>query len=271
MDSFKAELKDSEFQKFSKLIYEHCGINLTPSKKDLLKTRLQKRLFKLGIKNYSDYYNYVIGDSTKAEFTELINAVSTNKTEFFREIRHFEFLQELLKNNLSKQNEIYIWSAACSTGEEPYSIAMIVSEYFSDKIDRDVKILATDIDTNVLSRAQLGEYTNDQLANVAPKFLNKYFTTPNGNGKRAIVSNLKKMIHFKYLNLINAFPFAKQFDIIFCRNVMIYFDTQTQQSIVERMRARLKNEGYLCIGHSESLNRLNVDLKYIAPAIYQRL
>ncbi|HON56128.1 MAG TPA: protein-glutamate O-methyltransferase CheR [bacterium] len=272
MNVFMPELSDEDFEKFSKLIYEQCGIYLQPLKKALLKSRLLKRLKVLNLNSFSEYYNYLMKDKSQKEFTELINVISTNKTEFFREPKHFEFLKQVLAGQYSKQHKISIWSAASSTGEEPYSIAMTISNFFNDIITKEILILATDIDTNVLKKAQQGEYDNASLENLDENYVKKYFVESSDKNKKIVCDKIKNMIKFKQLNLVKPFPFITQFDIIFCRNVMIYFDAPTQAKVVTQLYNHLKPNGYLLIGHSESLMRVKIqNLKYLAPATYQKI
>ncbi len=263
------ELSNTDFEIFRKTIYDLCGICITEQKKELLKNRLIKRLTKLNLESFTDYRKYISDKKNSHEIEFLINAVSTNKTEFYREIKHFEFMQNVLTANYkNNNNELYIWCAASSTGEEPYSIAMTIFESLPNASLRKIKILATDIDTDVLNKATNGIYSKEQVAGVPITHLKKYFTNSNGNFE--VKKNVKDLINFRQLNLIKDFPFNKEFDFIFCRNVMIYFDMQTQEKIVNKFYNLVKPSGYLFVGHTESLSRLKIKFEYICPSVYQK-
>ncbi|MBP7653612.1 protein-glutamate O-methyltransferase CheR [Candidatus Dependentiae bacterium] len=264
--NFSIELNDSDFTYFRNLVYDICGICISADKKEMLKCRINKRLKDLNLESYKEYKNYIKNNSE--EITNFINAVSTNKTDFFREKNHFDFLSEHIKKNINKMKDLYIWSAACSTGEEPYSIAMTLNEELYDNPNVNSLILATDIDTNVLAKAYKGSYKHDQIQGIPRHLLLKYFEKSGDSYN--IKKNLREVLRFKHLNLIEPFPFNKKFDFIFCRNVMIYFDSKTQQELVNKFYNMIKPGGYLFIGHSESLTRLNIKFKYIKPAVYQK-
>ncbi|HPN29325.1 MAG TPA: CheR family methyltransferase [bacterium] len=261
------ELSDSDFLYFRSFVYNYSGICISEEKKEMLKSRIQKRLKELNLKSYVEYKKII--NTHKDEITNFINAVSTNKTDFFREIKHFDFMEQSLKNKIDNMNECYIWSSACSSGEEPYSIAMILNEIRQTKKSIETKILATDIDTNVLLKAHKGVYSREQIQDIPKHFLLKNFSKE--DDFYIIKDELKNIIRFKHLNLIEPFPFNKKFDFIFCRNAMIYFDTKTQQALVDKFYEMIKPGGYLFIGHSESLTRLKIKFKYVQPAIYQKI
>jgi len=267
------ELTDSEFKKFSDLVYSKTGINLHYGKKQLLQSRANKVLRKRGIHSYKDYYQIIIDDSTNQELHEFINLISTNVTHFFREEKHFQFMKNVWAPDVIKERKsaVEIWSSACSSGEEPYSIAIMLSELF-EKNPLRMSVLASDISTKVLSIAQRGIYTSDRVENIDQKLIKKYFQEGNGSAKGyvKVKNEIRQMVQFKRINLIEAFPDVKQFDIIFCRNVMIYFDLPTKQMIVNKLAEHIKPGGYLFIGHSESLNGLKSTLKYVMPATYRK-
>jgi chemotaxis protein methyltransferase CheR len=273
-------LSNDEFEMFRVLIYDTCGINLTLSKKELVKARLTKRLTKTGIDTFTDYYNYVTKvDKSGKELVQLLDHISTNKTDFFREKKHFDFLNTTLLPALisskeqSRNRKLRIWCAASSSGEEPYTLAMTVFNHIKPNNGWDVKILATDISTRILQKAIDGTYKMDLLNDVPPGTTSAHFSkvlVDNTNCYRA-KPHLKDIITFRRFNLMTeSFPFKHPFDFIFCRNVMIYFDQETQHTLVKKFYGCLPKNGYLFIGHSETLSKTDNDFKYIQPAIYQR-
>ncbi len=275
------QLSNELFKKFSKLVYDTAGIYLHEGKKSLLQARLNKRLRATGIKTYEEYYKYLTNPSNFSEFIHFLDAVSTNLTYFFREYQHFEFLENVaLPEITSKKLEIgdrriRMWSAGCSTGEEPYSIAMCVLTFFEKHTPRerwDFKILATDISTKVLQTAIRGVYSEDRVQKVPPAMKHKFFSKVVQNGEKVyeVSPELKKVVVFRRLNLKDKYPFKGPFEVIFCRNVMIYFDKPTQGELIRRMSSYLAPGGYFFVGHSESLAGLDHGLKYVMPAIYQK-
>jgi chemotaxis protein methyltransferase CheR len=268
------QMDDSEFEDFRKLIHESIGISLSLQKKQLLMTRLYRRMYQLGINSYGEYWAHVLNDETGSEMVLLLNAVSTNKTDFFRESDHFTFLKNEVYPQLQKQQTIRIWSCACSSGEEAYTIAMTLLDAFGGVLGgRDAKILATDISTRMLDQAELGRYPVNQLPLIPEVMRNRYCQIlPETNGEMFQVSSqLKALIRFRRLNLIQEYPLRTQFDFIMCRNVMIYFDRDDQEKLIERLSGYIKPGGYLFVGHSESLIGLQNSLKYVQSSIYQRI
>ena len=271
---FGFTINDTEFERFRQLIYNESGIKLRDNKKDLLRQRLNKRIRSLHLTSFSEYYDLVRDDRSRKELTEMIDAVSTNVTSFFREVKHFEFLSErAIPDTIARKKngpgEIRIWSAACSSGEEPYSILFTLLEMTSIPKSWDIKLLATDISTKVLQRAMKGNYPESKLNGLAEAVLRKYFDK--GEGEYIIKPRIREIVKFKWFNLISPkFPFKHKFDIIFCRNVMIYFDKPTREELVEKFTDALAEGGYLCIGHSESLANTKHRLKYIQPTIYRK-
>jgi chemotaxis protein methyltransferase CheR len=268
------QMDDSEFEDFRKLIHESIGISLSLQKKQLLMTRLYRRMHQLGINSYGEYWAHVLNDETGSEMVLLLNAVSTNKTDFFRENDHFTFLKNEVYPQLQKQQTIRIWSCACSSGEEAYTIAMTLLDAFDGVLGgRDAKILATDISTRMLDKAEQGQYSVNQLPLIPEVLRNRYCQIlPETNGEMFQVSNkLKALIRFRRLNLIQEYPLRTQFDFIMCRNVMIYFDRDNQEKLIERLSGYIKPGGYLFVGHSESLIGLQNSLKYVQSSIYQRI
>ncbi len=273
-------LSNDEFEKFRDLIYNTCGISLTLSKKELVKARLTKRLTKTGIDSFSDYYNYVTkGDKSGSELVHLIDHISTNKTDFFREKKHFDFLNTSLLPSLISSKErsgnkkLRVWCAASSSGEEPYTLAMTIFNHIKPNNGWDVKILATDISTRILQKAINGTYKTELLNDVPSGTTSAHFS-------KVLVDNvecyqakdhLKNILTFRRFNLMTEkFPFKNPFDFIFCRNVMIYFDPETQHRLVAKFYECLPDDGYLFIGHSETLSKSDNKFKYVQPAVYQR-
>ncbi len=274
------ELSDRLYYKFSHLVYEQAGIALGDAKRELVRSRLLKRLRHLGLFTFESYYKLLEEQGPDGEeLTHMLDAISTNKTDFFRENQHFEFLMSTVmppmvdkaKRNGSKK--IRIWSAACSTGEEPYTLAMLMHDMIAGEPGWDIKILATDISTAVLQKAREGRYEEERVAPVASKMRLNSFTkesTPKGN-IFVIKPHLKKYVVFRRLNLMNkSFPFKGKFDVVFCRNVMIYFDRPTQEELVNRIFRYIREGGYFFIGHSESLNSIQTDFRFVKPTIYLR-
>jgi chemotaxis protein methyltransferase CheR len=273
-------LSNEEFELFRRLIYDSCGINLTLSKKELVKARLTKRLTKAGIDSFKDYYKYVTKtDKTGKELIHLIDSISTNKTDFFREKKHFDFLSTSLLPSLisskakARIKKLRIWCAAASSGEEPYSLAMTVFNPLKPNNGWDVKILATDISTRILQKAINGIYRKELLNDIPPGTISAHFSSvlyENTNCYK-VKDHLRDIITFRRFNLMTPeFPFKNPFDFIFCRNVMIYFDPETQQRLVAKFYDCLPKDGYLFIGHSETLSKNNNGFKYIQPAVYQK-
>ena len=270
-------ISETEFTSLSHLIYEKFGINLTEQKRLLLVGRLQKVIKLKGFRTFQEYYDHLIRDQSGKALEELAIKVSTNHTFFYRESDHFELfentvLPELVENHKARNNyDIRIWSAGCSSGEEPYTLAMLMLRYFGVEYSKwSAGILATDISTKMLEHAMIGEYSKDRL-DLLPKNLRDKFFIKLSDDRYSVCDQLKKEVVFRKLNLMNEkFPFRKQFDLIFCRNVMIYFDERTREELVKRLYENLVTDGYLFIGHSESL-RVEKDMfKFICPAVYRK-
>ncbi len=259
------------FNKFRELIYDTSGIHLGEQKKALVVGRLSKRIRELGIEDLKHYYDYVVNDKSGQEIVKLIDFISTNVTHFFRENDHFDFLKEkLLEWKEAGQTKFRIWSSACSTGEEPYSIAIVTMEVFQNSFV-DLKILATDISTRVLEQCKKGEYFEHKVDNIPNHLLQKYFEKRKVNNEWVYVASerIKKLITFSRLNLIETpYPMKGPFDIIFCRNVMIYFDEKVRNKLVSEIYRLLKPKGYLMVGHSESITSTQTGFRIVRPSIY---
>ncbi|MBW2108107.1 MAG: protein-glutamate O-methyltransferase CheR [Deltaproteobacteria bacterium] len=271
-----AELSDRDFRRFSALVYGKCGIELHAGKKALVRARLSKRLRERGFESFRAYYQFVTKDDSGDELVRMLDAISTNLTSFFREERHFDFLKKTVFPSWMAGNGRYqrirVWSAGCSSGEEPYSLAICMKEYFGDFLPNDTKILATDISTQVLARARSGIYAGERLDKIPAAMLRKYFQKGYGNqeGNFRVKQPVRDMISFQRLNLMEPFCFQDPFAFIFCRNVMIYFNKQTQEELVNKFYDCLADGGYLIIGHSESLTGIANGFRYVQPTIYQK-
>lgn len=269
------ELKNSDFEKISRLVYEQCGIYLHEGKKELVKARLSKRLRAGSYKSFSEYYRYVTTEEGTNELVSMIDSISTNLTSFFREESHFARLGYILLRAIEKsgqrgsKNNFKIWSAGCSTGEEAYTLAMTVKETIGQH-SFDVSILATDISTKVLKIAEAGVYGQEKIKNISPDILKKYFQVGTGQstGYVRIKNDIKKMITYQRFNLMDRFHAQNNYDVIFCRNVMIYFDKKTQNAVVNKFYDSLRNGGYFFVGHSESLTGLKHQFNYVEPSVY---
>lgn len=264
-------ISDKDFKKFSELVYDKTGINLSEAKKQLLQSRVNKILRKKNIATYSEYYDLVSKD--QEELIHFIDAISTNVTSFFREEKHFQFMADVwAREFLQDPKDVSIWSAACSSGEEPYSIAIQLFELFN-KSKTELSILASDISTRIIAQAQKAVYSIDKLKNTDLEIVKRYFLKGKNKaeGYVRVKDDIKRIVQFNRINLIENYNMKKEFDIIFCRNVMIYFDNPTRQKIVNRLYHNLKNNGYLFIGHSESLNGIQHSFRFVSPAIYRKV
>lgn len=272
---------DREFALFRDLVRAHTGISLSPQKRYLLQARLGKRLRALGLATYADYHRRLVEEGdTRGELTRFINAITTNKTDFFREAHHFEYLRDVVvprfkaRRAAGGDGRLRIWSAGCSSGEEPYTIAMTVREALGAGAGWDVKILASDIDTDILTRAAGGVYPLVQADPIPKRLLARYFLH-GAAGQAGLVRvgpELQAMIRFRRINFLDEpWPIRTSFDVIFCRNVLIYFDRPTQQRILERLVGFLKADGLLFLGHSESVHGLVMGLAHLGHTIYQRM
>ncbi|MBF0449159.1 MAG: protein-glutamate O-methyltransferase [Candidatus Magnetomorum sp.] len=269
------DLSDDDFKSFKTLIYNKCGICLHEGKKELVRARLNKRLRQTGIKSFNDYYQFLTNDDNGDELVVMLDAISTNKTSFFREIKHFDFLnKEVFPRYASAEygRRLRFWSAACSSGEEPYTLAISLLEFLGKNANFDIKILATDISTKVLSEAQRGVYQTDRVEDIPKPLIRTYFQQGHGrqHGFYKVKPILRNIVSFKRFNLMDKFPFSGVFQFVFCRNVMIYFDKKTQEKLVNKFYQCIVPGGYLMIGHSESLTGVNHPFKYIQPSVYQK-
>jgi len=271
-------LSDEDFRAISDMVYDHCGIHLHDGKKELVRARLAKLLRQRGCAEFPQYMRHVLEDTSGREFSLLIDAVSTNLTSFFREEGHFEFLAGRFlpalveKKRRAGSLRVRGWSAGCSSGEEPYSIAITLIESLPGRERFDVKVLATDISTSILDKARLGVYDAERTAPVPPALKSRYLVGHKVNGRRVfdVGPALRRVVVFKYLNLMQDWPIRGPLDFIFCRNVMIYFDKPSQQRLIRRFYDLLDSGGVLFTGHSESLTGIEHAFRYIQPTIYAK-
>ena len=271
------KLTEPQFKKISHLVKDLCGINLHDGKKELVKARLNRHLRRLGMNNFGDYIDFIQSDPSGTELTTMLDALSTNLTSFFREPEHFRYLAkhtlgEIAANSRTQGRRLRIWSAGCASGEEAYSIAITVSEAIADLAMWDAAVLATDLSTQMLTKAKRSIYDHDRLKGIPPHLRMKYFDCIQAKPKKlyTVKPSLRRLVHFSHLNLLNRWPMRGPFDVIFCRNVMIYFDKATQKHLIERFCDLLSPGGVLFIGHSESLVGSQHRFRYVQPTIYRK-
>lgn len=266
-----AELTEKQFKKVSHIIYSLCGICLKEGKEALVRARLMKRLRALGMENFDVYLKFIESDKGIQELSFMVDAITTNKTSFFREPAHFNYLRDKILPGLNSRR-LRFWTAACSSGEEPFSLAILLKENIPDIDFKDVKILATDISTRMLERAHRAVYDEETLQEIPPQLLQKYFTRVQNESYRTyqVRNNIREMVRVARLNLMDTWPMKGLFNVIFCRNVMIYFDRSTQQKLINRFWNFLEQGGYLFVGHSEGLSAISHKFHYVRPAIYRK-
>lgn len=272
-----ADLTRRQFVQISALVKSACGLNLHARKRELVKARLHKRLRQLHLDSFKEYLDYLRSDTSADELVAMLDALVTNVTSFFREVEQFDHLvRVVLPRKIAGAGEsgrrLRIWSAGCSTGEEAYSIAIVVAETIPHIGRWDAAILATDLSTGVLRQAREGVYTAERLRPIPLYLRGKYFTRTQARPKELyrVRENIRPLVHFRRLNLICPWPMRGTFDVIFCRNVMIYFDKPTQDRLIERFREALAPGGTVFVGHSESLANPDCGFRYVKPAIYEK-
>lgn len=267
-------ITDKEFRQLTQYIKDNYGIYLKEEKKTLVMGRLHNVLLENNCRNFSEYFKLLQSDKTAKVVITLINKITTNHTFFMREADHFDYFKDSVLPYLSrtvKDKDLRIWSAGCSSGEEPYTLAMILNEYFEkEKVLWDTKVLATDISDRVLEKAKRGQYPNEQIAPLPLNWRTNYFRKINTENNVLIDKIRNEVIYRKFNLMDNIFPFKKRFHVIFCRNVMIYFDNSTKTKLVNKFYDILESGGFLFIGHSESLNRESTKFKYIQPSVYRK-
>jgi chemotaxis protein methyltransferase CheR len=275
---YSKELSDAEFHKLSNFIYNNYGIKMPISKKGMLQARLQNRLRENGMTSFKDYSEFVFnGKEGEAEIVHMIDVVSTNKTDFYRESAHFDFmhshiLPEFLEN--SPGEVMKVWSSACSSGEEVYTIGMVMNEFLGGKKHFDYHVLGTDISTRILSKAANAVYHEDRIANLPLDQKRKYFLRSKNreNLSVRVIPEIRQKTSYQRLNLMDEayIQIPKNHDLVFCRNVLIYFDRPTQEKVITKLCNHLKPGGYFFLGHSESITGIDVPLKQIKPTIFRK-
>ena len=268
------EINDKEFKKISTIVYDRFGINLTDKKKALVRGRLNKLILSLNFTSFSEYYDYVSEDSSGQRLLDMVDKISTNHSYFFRESDHFTYLTDVVLPKLKaiadnrSDKKIRIWCAGCANGQEAYTLAMVVRESFTESLNQyKPAILATDISMSALETSVNGYYTEEGISGIPSHFQKKYFAMSK-DGSGTAKKDLKDMILFKRLNFMNqTFPFKNKFDIIFCRNVMIYFDNATKETLVNKFHRYMMDQSWLFIGHSETLGRTNTNFNTLNPQL----
>ncbi len=269
------DITDKEFAQIRDYIKDNYGIKLGDEKKSLVYSRLRTILTELGFEDFSQYFSYLIADKSGEATMRFIDRITTNHTFFMREVDHFYYFRDTVLPYLEetiKDHDLRVWCAGCSSGEESYTLQIMMYDYFKDKPGNwNTELLATDISTTVLTKATKGIYSNDQIKPLAPEWKNKYFQKYDADNM-IVTDEIKKRITYRKFNLMDdRFPFKKKFHVIFCRNVMIYFDNETRDKLVSKYYDAMDMGGYLFIGHSESLNHTSTKFKYLMPALYRKL
>lgn len=267
-------ITEQEFRKLADYIKSNYGIHLKAEKQSLITGRLHNVLLEKNFESFSQYYDYVVKDKTGDAITTLVDKVTTNHTFFMREVDHFYYFRDKVLPYLAatvKEKDLRIWSAGCSTGEEPYTLAMLIDEFFhKEKLFWDTKILATDISSKVLETAKKGIYSSEKIAPLPSHWKGGYFK-PYDHEHYVLSDKIRNEVIYRKFNLMDTImPFKRKFHVIFCRNVMIYFDAKTKRELVDRLYNMTEPGGYLFIGHSESLSRDETKYRYIMPALYRK-
>jgi chemotaxis protein methyltransferase CheR len=262
-------INDQEFSQFQKLIHQLAGIHLSPGKKALVSGRLAKRLAQHRLGSYGDYFKLLTSGHNQDELQVAVDLLTTNETYFFREPKHFDFLRTRILASHKPGNHFRVWSAACSSGEEPYSIAMVLADHFGDS---PWEVVASDISTRVLEKARTGHYPMDRTDGISRERLSRYCLKGVGPQENTLLveEKLRSRVNFMQINLNQPLPRLGEFDVIFLRNVMIYFNQETKRQIVQRILPLLKPGGHFMVSHSESLNGVNDTLRPLAPSIYRK-
>ena len=278
MSSHDETISNADFSRLRRLIYDQSGINLSADKKTMLELRVKRRLRSLNLQSFAQYCEYLFArHGQKQEIIHLIDVVTTNKTDFFREPNHFELLVQRAVPDVLAGDEsgrpLLVWSAACSTGEEPYTLAMVLNDYGKAHAGFRFRVLATDISTTVLAKAKLGVYSCDAARPVPPEMRRRCFLRSRDPDAKVlrVVPELRQLVEFRRLNFMDTdFGLAEKAHIIFCRNVLIYFDRPTQEKILQKLTRHLVPSGYLFVGHAETLHDVDVPVAPVAPALYRK-
>lgn len=271
VNSASPTLSEEQYARISRTMRTLCGISLSLGKEGLVRARLTKRLRALRMSSFEQYLRYMDGDKSGEELSGMIDALTTNKTDFFRGPQHFDYLRtRVLPDLIAENRKIRIWSAGCSSGEEPFSIAILLKEEMPDIHRRDVRVLATDISRRMLEVARRAVYEEDALREVPPPLLKKYFSPAGAQAPHTyrVKDDVRELVRFARLNLVGEWPMKGPFNVIFCRNVMIYFDRPARQRLVKRLWSLLEPGGHLFVGHSESLTAFFHQFSYVQPAVY---
>jgi chemotaxis protein methyltransferase CheR len=277
---FTSAMSERDFERLSTFIKREFGINLPPTKKFMLESRLLKRLRALGIHNYGDYCDYLFSsDGMSSEVVQMIDLVTTNKTSFYREPAHYDYLRDEALPRLAEQlgagvnRSLNVWSAGCSTGQEPYTLAMILSDYAEGATGYRYQILGSDISTRVLETARLAIYDEDDVEPLPSGLKRKYVMRSRDRSSQEVrlTPQLREHVSFRRINFMeNDFSFRAPVDVLFCRNVIIYFDRATQEALLRKFVQAMAPGGYLFMGHSETLNDMNLNLRPVFPAAYRK-
>ena len=279
MDLNPEVLSNKDFEKLSRFIYEQSGIKISPVKKNMVEARLRKRLKVLNIDSYTEYCDFLFSNAGYGEeVIHMVDVITTNKTDFFREPKQFSFLTEtalpeLVKNDrIGIKRPLRIWSAGCSSGEEPYTLSIVINEFAQLTQNYSFSLIASDISTRILEKAKLAIYDEERIEPVPQELLKKYFLRSKNKLKKLVrlIPEIRNSVNFQWLNLMaEDFGFKEKFDIIFCRNVIIYFDKQTQDRLLEKLIAQLNSGGYLFLGHSESIFNVNLPVTQMSASTYK--
>ena len=267
------ELTTAEFNKIREYIKANFGISLSDEKKTLVHSRLRSTLQELGMETFSEYFDYLLKERSGEALTRFVNKITTNHTFFMRETDHFDYFRDnvlpYIETTYFHQKDARLWCAACSSGEEAVTLQILLQEYFKKSLGWDTQMIASDISAQVLDRAVAGKYVTEALENLPKAWQNDYFKKMDGQFSQ-VKDGILRNILYRRLNLMENFPFRKKFQVIFCRNVMIYFDSQTRDQVVRRFYEVTEPGGYLFIGHSESISNSGSGYQYIKPAIYRK-
>jgi chemotaxis protein methyltransferase CheR len=277
--AFKIKMTDEDFARLSSFVYEELGIKMPYPKKIMLQSRLQKRLADLRIGSFKEYLDFVFSREGQGdEIIKMIDLITTNKTDFFRESAHFDYLTDVALPEMCSAKPakkiIRIWSAGCSSGEEPYTIAIIMKEFLLKYPDFDFEIYATDISMRILQKAATAIYPEDRVSEIPLALKRKYFLKSKDQTNKTVrlIPEIRSKVSFHRLNFMDThYSVEKEFDIVFCRNVLIYFDRETQQQVVTKLASKLRYDGYFFLGHSESITNLNVPLRQIKPTVFRKV
>jgi chemotaxis protein methyltransferase CheR len=279
MSNHEETISNADFGRLRRLIYEQSGIHIGMEKKTMLELRIRRRLRSLSLSSYAQYCDYLFGRGDRDdEIVQLIDVVTTNKTDFFREPAHFQFLTETALPDLTARNRagrpMLVWSAGCSTGEEPFTLAIVLTEYELSHPGFRFRVMATDISTAVLAKARLGVYSHETVRPVPRELQRRYFMRGREPTSKVVrvVPELRQQVEFRRLNFMDAdFGISEKVDVVFCRNVLIYFDRATQEQILRKLTRQLVVGGYTFVGHAESLHDMNLPLLPVAPALYRKV